>query len=146
MNHSFRLWIWDLKTLDLKTWNSMTWNLKRGTLNFLVVLVMLGLHSACQSGAPEQLSLSDEKIAQIMADLSIADAATTGLAGFPKDSLMHVYFNQVLEMHGITLENYEKDLRILAKDLPRMERIVKQADEFLTEKNAEEGADDSKFK
>jgi len=68
-----------------------------------------------------------------MADISIADAATTGLNGYAKDSLMQAYYKQVFEMYGVTLEVYEKDLRILAQDLVRMEGIVKQADELLTE-------------
>lgn len=68
-----------------------------------------------------------------MADISIAEAATTGLNGYAKDSLTQAYYKQVFEMHGVTLEAYEQDLRILARDLARMEVIVKQADEFLTE-------------
>lgn len=112
----------------------------RQNRTMVVLFICLGCLIACQSNQMEQTSVPDEKIAQIMADLSVADAATNGLAGFPKDSLMHVYINQVFEMHGITLETYEKDLRILAKDLPRMERVVKQADEYLTEKNAKGGA------
>ncbi len=69
-----------------------------------------------------------------MADLALADAATTGLSGYTKDSLMHVYFKQVFDMHGTTAETYENDLRILASDLSRMEMIVKSADELLTDK------------
>lgn len=101
---------------------------------FPVGFLTLVLWNACATSPQETPTLSDEKIVRIMADLSVADAATTGLAGFAKDSLMQVYFKQVFEMHGVTLENYEKDLRILAKDLPHMERIVKQADELLTER------------
>lgn len=99
----------------------------------VILAVFLGFFTACQSGQTEQTSLPDEKIAQIMADLSVADAATTGLGGYAKDSLMHAYFKQVFDLHQITLERYENDLRILAKDLPRMERIVKLADGLLTE-------------
>ena len=96
------------------------------------LLCAIALFGACQSNQAEAPTLSDDTIAQIMADLSVADAATTGLAGFQKDSLMHVYFNQVFEMHNITLESYEKDLRILAKDLPRLERIVKKSEVLIT--------------
>ncbi|MCC7466790.1 MAG: DUF4296 domain-containing protein [Saprospiraceae bacterium] len=71
-----------------------------------------------------------------MADLAIADAATTGLSGYTKDSLMHVYFKQVFDMHGTTAEVYENDLRILASDLTRMEVIVKNADELLKDKSS----------
>ncbi|MBC7776884.1 MAG: DUF4296 domain-containing protein [Phycisphaerae bacterium] len=97
------------------------------------IIAMLGFCCSCQSNAPDQPSIPDEKIARIMADISIADAATTGLSGYVKDSLMQTYFKQVFEMHGVTIETYEKDLRIIAKDLSRMEGIVKQADALLTE-------------
>lgn len=75
--------------------------------------------------------MSDEKIARIMADLYVAEAATIGLSGYPKDSLTHVYYEQALQMHGITGEQYEKDLRILARDVPRMEAILEQAQALL---------------
>jgi hypothetical protein len=102
-------------------------------LGRLASIVLLSFWGACQSGSVEQPTLTDDKLAKIMADLSVADAATTGLSGFSKDSLMQVYFKQVFELHNTNLGTYEKDLRILANDLPRMERIVKQADELLTE-------------
>lgn len=100
------------------------------------LLILATCLFACKEKT-EQPSLSDEKISRIMADLFIADAATTGLSGYPKDSLMHVYFNQVLEMHGVTKEEYEKNLRLIANDLPRMEAVVRQAEALLsTEKKS----------
>lgn len=71
-----------------------------------------------------------------MADLAIADAATTGLSGYTKDSLMQVYFKQVFDMHGTSAEVYENDLRIIASDLSKMELIVKSADDLLKEKTS----------
>ena len=103
------------------------------TLDIGYWILFFVLLTACQSSSSNQPVLPDDKIARIMADLSIADAATTGLAGYAKDSLMHAYFNQVFEIHGVSKENYEKDLRILAENLVHMEEIVKMADELLTE-------------
>ncbi len=111
-----------------KDWSSDKY---KAPLKMLTLFVFL---SACQSNTPEQPTLSDDKLAQIMADLSVADAATNGLSGFRKDSLMHAYSNQVFELHGVNIETYEKDLRTLANDLNRMEHIVKKADDLLTEK------------
>lgn len=91
----------------------------------------------------EQPALSDEKLTKIMADLFTAEAATNGLNGYPKDSLMQIYFNQVMEMHGVTREAYEKDLRIIANDLPRMDAIVKNAEELLGPGKKEEGSSGS---
>lgn len=97
---------------------------------FLSLFILIILFSACQSNT-EQPSAPDEKIARIMADLYVAEAATNGLIGYPKDSLKHVYYDQALKMHGITKEQYEKDLRILVRDVPRMEAIMEQAQKIL---------------
>jgi hypothetical protein len=101
---------------------------------FCLLLLFL---SACGQTQVETTVLPEDKLARIMADISIADAATTGLSGYAKDSLMQVYFNQVFEMHGVNIETYENDLRILAKNLENMEKVVKKADELLMEKNLE---------
>ncbi|MDX1911378.1 MAG: DUF4296 domain-containing protein [Saprospiraceae bacterium] len=98
------------------------------------ILPLLLIFFSCQQKQVETPVLSDEKLARIMADISIADAATTGLSGYAKDSLMQVYFKQVFDIHGVDLETYEKDLRILAKNLDHMEQVVKLADELLLEK------------
>ena len=70
-------------------------------------------------------------MARIMADLAIAEAATTGLTGYPKDSLMQAYFRQTLELHSITQDSYEKNLRLYADDLPRMQQLTKQTETLL---------------
>lgn len=94
------------------------------------IFLLLCCLAACAE-KEEKPVLSNEQLSRIMADLFIADAATTGLAGFEKDSLMRVYFDQVLSMHHVTKEAYENDLRIIARDLPRMEGVVRQASELL---------------
>jgi hypothetical protein len=79
---------------------------------------------SCTFQQPEKTTLSKEKLARIMADLNISEAATIGLAGYPKDSLMKVYFNQVFEIHGTTPEVYENDLRIVGSDLQQLREII----------------------
>ncbi len=100
-------------------------------------LLLSALLFACNNKT-EQASLTDQQISRIMADMFIADAATTGLAGYPKDSLMHVYFAQVLDMHHVTEEEYERNLLLLAKDLPRMQAVTKAASELLNSNNNKE--------
>ncbi len=70
---------------------------------------------------------SEEKTARIMADLYLAEAATNGLTSYSKDSLTHVYYEQVLKIHGVTAPEYEQNLKILAQDEERIERVVNQA-------------------
>jgi len=72
---------------------------------------------------------------KIMADLSVAEAATTQMSGYSKDSLTQVFYNQVFELHGVNAEQYERNLRIYAKDLATMENMVKKIEAtFETEK------------
>lgn len=78
-----------------------------------------------------QTTLTDDQIAHIIADMDVAEAAANGLSGYSKDSLTHFYYNQVLELHGTTKDEYEKNLHILADDLPRMHAILDQVDQIL---------------
>ena len=97
---------------------------------WLFGLALLTIWPACRPEG-EQPALSDEKIARIMGDLYVAEAATNGLTGYSKDSLTHVYYRQVFEMHGVTREAYEKDLRLIVRDVARMEAIMDRAGEMI---------------
>jgi hypothetical protein len=93
-----------------------------------ICLIFLSLLCGCQWGSPEQPSIPEEKMVQVMADLATAEAAVNHLSGPLKDSLQKVYTAQVLEMHHLSLENYEKNLQLYARDIPTLERIVKEAE------------------
>ncbi len=94
----------------------------------------------------EQPTMPDEKISRVMADLFTAEAATNGLSGAAKDSMNQVYFDQVLKMHNTTKEEYEKNLRLITNDLPRMEAVINAAEAILdpTKKKAEVEAEKKK--
>jgi hypothetical protein len=89
-------------------------------------LMLLALATACHNAA-ETPMFSEEKSARIMADLYLAEAATNGYTGYSKDSLTHVYYDQVLKIHGITASEYEQNLQVLAQDERRIERVVNLA-------------------
>ncbi|MCA0237094.1 MAG: DUF4296 domain-containing protein [Bacteroidetes bacterium] len=94
----------------------------------LFLLLVLGSLWACQfQNSAEKPSVSEEKMARIMADLAIADAATNGIAGYDKDSLMQVYNRQVFELHGITMEEHEKNLHIYANNSDQMKALLEKA-------------------
>jgi len=106
----------------------------RKTGLFLLLFVLL---LQCTPSEPSvQTDIPDEKLSQIMSDLNIADAATNGLAGYEKDSLMKVYFNQIFEMHGIEQERFEKNLEALSANILRMESVVRAADSLLVQKDS----------
>lgn len=75
---------------------------------FLLLLLSVFWVSCNFQETAERPSVSDEKMARVIADLAIADAATNGITGYEKDSLMQAYFQQVLQLHGLTLEQHKK--------------------------------------
>lgn len=96
----------------------------------IIICISAALLHSCEKKA-EPTTIPDEKLSRIMADIYTAEAATNGLSGYTKDSLMQVYFKQVMDMHGVTKEEYEKNLRLIVHDIPRIEAIVNQAEEYL---------------
>lgn len=91
---------------------------------------------ACQSASAPvpDTTVSDEKMARILADLNIAEAATARLNGYPKDSLKQVYFKQVMDMHSMTVSAYESNLRIISAEPKRMEELMKASEMLLEDK------------
>lgn len=108
---------------------------------YCFVLCASVLWQACQQQV-EQPSLSDDTVVRIMADLYVAEAATTGLGGFKKDSLTFAYYEQVFEIHGVAREEYEKNLRLIARDEYRMEELTQAATALLQPKDAEKERED----
>jgi hypothetical protein len=111
----------------------------KGVLFFGILIVCSQLLQGCWQAKTAAPTITEDEMVRIMADLSLAEAATSYLNGYPRDSLNQIYFKQVFEMHKITLEQYEQNLRIYAADLPTMERIVKNVEaKFEPEKKAVE--------
>lgn len=98
--------------------------------------ILLAAVFSCQE-PPQQPTFSDEKLASLMADLSLAEAATYGLGGGAKDSLRQVYNAQVFKMYGITLADYERDIHLVCQDLSHIERVNNRIEEILKAKQAE---------
>lgn len=102
----------------------------------LLLSIGLCLLFSCQP-KQERPTLSDEQLAALMADFSLAEGATYGLAGIPKDSLRQVYNAQVFKMHGLTLADYERDIKIVCQDLTHIERVNNRVEEILKAKQTE---------
>ena len=99
-----------------------------------IILIYACILLSCTESPAEKPTLSDEKLAQIMADLNVAEAATIGLSGYPKDSLMKAYFAQVFEIHNTNLDEYEKNLRIVSTDMNHYQQILLASLKLLEQK------------
>jgi hypothetical protein len=81
----------------------------------------------CSPPAPPP-PLSEGQMIRVMADLSVAEAACKHLSGYSRDSLTDIYYRQVLELHGVRVEAYERSMQAYMKDLETMERILAGVD------------------
>lgn len=94
---------------------------------------------ACQKQV-EKPSLSNDKIAEIMADLSLAEAAMHTMGSGPtKDSLMQVYVGQVFKIHQTSLDEYEKNLQLTCRDISQMALILDKSEEIVKTKSGQTG-------
>jgi vancomycin permeability regulator SanA len=85
---------------------------------------------ACQT-REEQPSMSRDKIAAVVGDLFIADAAIVkGYGGF-RDTMQAYYYNQVFDIHGITREQLHQELALYSRNFSEMDTIIKMAEERL---------------
>lgn len=119
----------------------MNWNSReiphRPALFFGTLIVLALSLGACRHNTKEQPTFSQDEMLNIMTDLCYAEAATSHLTGYPRDSLNQIYFKQVFDMHKTTLEQYEQNLRIYAEDVPTMEMLIKKLEaRFEPEKKA----------
>ena len=91
--------------------------------------------ASCAEEPTQKAPLSDEQLAVIMAELALAEGATTGLSGYAKDTMARRYFQQVFDMQGVTQEAYIASYYMLAEDLPRMESVMVLADSLIQMRN-----------
>jgi len=102
------------------------------TMRYFFFILIIFCHS-CKQESP-QPEISDEKMAHIMAEIAIAEGATTMLSGFKKDSLANAYYRNIFEMNGITRDDYEKSLRVLVNDVDHTQAVIDQASKIINEK------------
>lgn len=102
------------------------------TMRYFFFILIIFCQS-CKEEAPRP-ELSDDEMAKIMAEIAIAEGATTMLSGFKKDSVANAYYRVIFEMNGTTLEAYEKSLRILVNDVDHTQAIIDQAAKIINDK------------
>ena len=81
-----------------------------------ILLSVLWLASCQKPSDTATATLTDDQLAAIMADVAIAEGATAMVAGYKKDSLNTAYYNMVLQIHHVSLEEYERNLRVAVQD------------------------------
>ncbi len=86
--------------------------------------VLLGLCVSCQKKATlGKLPIPEEKLIDILLDTYIAENAAQPYYGEEKDSLMKVYYDHIVNIHQVTMNQVNEALDILQKDPNKLELV-----------------------
>jgi hypothetical protein len=81
------------------------------------ILLLVG----CQPTDP--LELADEQLVPLLADLHIARAVVANASPEQRDSVHDVFIDQLCLLHGISRDQFDRNLQRLADDPQRMEAL-----------------------
>ena len=83
--------------------------------------IILGLQ-ACQPNE-YQYALTDEQLINILIDLHASNVMVKNFQVIDRDSVAGVYYDQILEIHEVSKEIFEVDLKNLNRNPKKMESI-----------------------
>jgi|APTNR8051073442_1049403.scaffolds.fasta_scaffold00457_15 hypothetical protein len=91
--------------------------------------------------APEApLPLPGEKIAEVLADLHLAENAAHEAPAETKDSLKQLYYQRIFRDQGIDEKVFEECIRLLNQNPAQLTGIYTRVHEILVTREAEAGA------
>ena len=102
------------------------------------MLIGIGLLTACKP-REARLSIPDEEVVQLLADVHSAEAAVQHLPNPARDSMVRIYYDQVFKQHHIDQAGYEQLVVTLRKDPDRMSILYEKVVEELGKREVDSG-------
>jgi len=93
-------------------------------INIQILLLVLLLAACSKSEAP-QLSLTEEKMLDILVDVHIAESSIQNIYGSEKDSLINLYYQQIYKIHDITEATFNENMKLIRRNPPYVEKLYK---------------------
>jgi Domain of unknown function (DUF4296) len=87
------------------------------------LLLILGLLIQCRQSV--KFPVNEIKMAEILTDIHIAEAAVDNESGDMKDSITRLYYPQIFEHHGIKQWEFDSTMSMLSTKPIIMNRIFK---------------------
>ena len=99
-------------------------------MRFSALVFAFFTFAACSEEAPV-LPLGEEKMAHILADVHLAEAAIRNATGADKDSLEQLYYKRIMEIHQISRQDYDSTLYLIQMNPDRIVRVYNRASTIL---------------
>jgi|SRR5687767_925811 len=87
-----------------------------------LLLMLIGM--ACTTRGKEVYRLSDERLANMMLDMHLADALLVELPPDQQDSIKKVYWKRMEDMYQLSEEEIKEEILKLEKEPEKMELIL----------------------
>jgi len=95
---------------------------------FLVLLI-----TACGKPDAPQLSLTEEKLLDILVDVHIAEGSIQNIYGPEKDSLINLYYQQIYKIHDISEATFNENMKLIRRNPPYVEELYEKIVDKLSE-------------
>jgi Domain of unknown function (DUF4296) len=101
-----------------------------------IFVCTLCLVVACGEKKEKQLTLSDDKMADVLVDVHIVEAALQDVNFRLRDSVKIVFYKQVYEMNGITEAQFVENIEIMNRQPKVISRVYTKVMEELSKMEA----------
>ncbi len=101
--------------------------------NIIIVVLAFFTFFSCTKGT-DKMSLSREKMANILLDAHLAESASVYLSSKQKDSISQIYYQQIAQIHDVSTEEFKQNMEILSKNPIEMEKVYKIIKDSITSK------------
>ncbi len=106
--------------------------LQKNKKYFSLLFALFCLATACQDNSPtQQLLLEEDKLVDVICDLQIAEAMLDTEAMEVRDSIMKIYYPQILEKHHIQKADLDTTLTRLGRQPALSSRIFEKVQKKL---------------
>lgn len=101
---------------------------------FLSAFIFLSFFS-CEK--KPSCGIPEDQLVLVLADIQLAEAAAQSLVGAVKDSILEVYYEQIISIHGLEREGFELCFEELQGDPQRLSLIYEKVIEELNRQGAQ---------
>ena len=101
------------------------------------LFLMAVLMPSCNPYKEEPLTISEEKMVQILMDAHIMESALQDVKHKKRDSTKQAFYNQFYEIHGITEEEFVANIEIMDKQPTMLSRIYSKVMEEVSKQEAD---------
>jgi len=99
--------------------------MKSSLLIILFAVLSGGLITGCVDQKDPDL-LPEDQLIRLITDAHLAEGALQNVGASELDSMTQLYYEQIFEIHGITEEEFKKNLDYLSRNSEYAERIYEQ--------------------